>query len=492
MNVTSLSAEMTRAALAVRQPHLDRLRKLGIDLSALRELAAFQQTIGFERVETHSDGTYNPSSDGWPACLVAVIDPFGEWGDTAVYDIVAFASADPARWWWRVGNAFALGEHLLELPRSGAGGGDTVRLVERGRQRPVHTRLVRHLASLERAARRTFPDIHRRRAVAADAQRDRQRGFDADDGDGGMKSYADFEKDNVVDLKGFRAFDLAEFITYPFPPRERMLAPWLPSKGLAMVFAPRGVGKTFFALNVGYAVASGGSFLKWRADKPRKVLLLDGEMTGVQLQERLSTIIDKSAHEPAEGYFRLIPFDTFIDGITPDLSTSEGQAIIDPHLSDAELIIVDNLSTLCRSGKENEAESWGQIQSWALTQRKKGRSVLFVHHAGKAGEQRGTSRREDVLDTVIRLSNPEDYEPSDGARFVVTFTKSRGFHGSDADPFEATLNDGDWACVESKDILDAQVRALMAQGMTVRDMASELNVSKSKISRVQQRIKADA
>lgn len=307
-----------------------------------------------------------------------------------------------------------------------------------------------------------------------------------------MQSLAEVETGDVVTgLNSFRAFDLADFISHKFPPREQMLAPWLPTKGLAMVFAPRGVGKTFFSLNVAYAVASGGSFLKWKATKPRKVILLDGEMTGGQLQERLEGIIEKNTAEPEPGYFKLIPFDTFVDGITPDLSTEAGQAVIEPHLGDAELIVVDNLSTLCRSGKENEAESWGQIQHWALTQRKKGRSVLFVHHAGKGGEQRGTSRREDVLDTVIRLSNPEDYEPSDGARFVVSFTKSRGFHGEQAEAFEASLQDGVWTCVESKDILEAQVRALMADGMTVREIATELNTSKSKVSRVQQRIKAN-
>ena len=305
-----------------------------------------------------------------------------------------------------------------------------------------------------------------------------------------LRNLAGLESETVIGLpSAFRAFDLQEFIDQPFPPREQLLPPWLPVKGLAMVFAPRGVGKTFFSLNVGYAIASGGSFLKWTAGRPRKVILLDGEMTGAQLQERLSAIIDSSSAEPQPGFFRLIPFDTFVDGVTPDLSTDEGQRLIEPHLKDAELVIVDNLSTLCRSGKENEAESWGGIQHWALEQRKKGRSVLFVHHAGKGGEQRGTSRREDVLDTVIRLANPEDYEPSDGARFVVSFTKSRGFHGEQAEAFEARLTDGIWSCVESKDILEAQIRALFAEeGMTVRKAADELGISKSKVQRVKQKM----
>ena len=35
------------------------------------------------------------------------------------------------------------------------------------------------------------------------------------------------------------------------------------------------------------------------------------------------------------------------------------------------------------------------------------KTVLFVHHSGKGGQQRGTSRREDVLDTVIALRYPK-------------------------------------------------------------------------------------
>ena len=85
----------------------------------------------------------------------------------------------------------------------------------------------------------------------------------------------------------------------------------------------------------------------------------------------------------------------------PDLSTMEGQAAIAPLLEGVRLIVVDNISTLCRTGTENESDSWDVVQMWALKQRSAGRSVLFVHHAGKTGAQRGTSKREDVLDTVI-------------------------------------------------------------------------------------------
>ena len=48
-----------------------------------------------------------------------------------------------------------------------------------------------------------------------------------------------------------------------------------------------GVGKTFFALNLAHAIATGGEFLGWKADKPRKVLFLDGEIAASDMQSSL-------------------------------------------------------------------------------------------------------------------------------------------------------------------------------------------------------------
>ncbi|WP_374137714.1 AAA family ATPase [Sphingomonas sp.] len=283
---------------------------------------------------------------------------------------------------------------------------------------------------------------------------------------------------------------LDEFLKRSFPPREQLLAPWLPRKGLALVFAPRGVGKTHFSLGVAYAVASGGQFLKWKAQKPCRVLVLDGEMPAAALQERWAGLVEKSVHEPPSGaHVRILAADLCEFGI-PDLSTEAGQSQLEPHIGDAELIVVDNLSTICRSGKENESESWGIVQAWALRQRREGRSVLFVHHAGKGGEQRGTSKREDVMDSVVKLSIPSDYSPVDGARFIVNFTKSRGFSGPDAEPFEAALRDGDWAIKSLDDLRTAQILELHAEGLNQRDIAAEVGASAATVNRTIKRFKA--
>lgn len=84
---------------------------------------------------------------------------------------------------------------------------------------------------------------------------------------------------------------LNDFLRLELPPQEDILTPWLTTQGLAMIYAPRGVGKTHVALGIAYAVATGGEFLRWQAPKPRGVLYLDGEMPAKMMQERLKAIV---------------------------------------------------------------------------------------------------------------------------------------------------------------------------------------------------------
>jgi hypothetical protein len=110
--------------------------------------------------------------------------------------------------------------------------------------------------------------------------------------------------------------------------------------------------------------------------------------------------------------------------------------------------------------------------------------VLLIHHAGKSGAQRGTSRKEDVLDSVVSLRLPPDYDANQGARFEVYFTKHRGFFGPDAQPFEAKLIEGRWhTCDIQRGSDEVTMRALQKQGLSFRDIAERLGVSKSSVGR---------
>jgi putative DNA primase/helicase len=132
------------------------------------------------------------------------------------------------------------------------------------------------------------------------------------------------------------------------------------------------------------------------------------------------------------------------------------------------------------------------VQGWLLELRRQGKTTILVHHAGKGGDQRGTSKREDPLDTVVKLSRPPDYQANEGARIHVNLSKARGIYGTEAEPFEAklesTIDDGlVWTTKALEDAELEMVKKLLAEGLTVRDIAKETGMSKSKVARLKKR-----
>jgi putative DNA primase/helicase len=266
------------------------------------------------------------------------------------------------------------------------------------------------------------------------------------------------------------------------------LDPILQTQGSALVYAHRGVGKTHFSIGAAIAVAAGGTFLGYGAPRPRRVLFVDGEMPGVALQERFAAAARRlSGNAGADpDFLRIVTPDMqHPDWPLPDLRTPEGQAQIEELLDGVEFLILDNISTLFRSGAgENDEESWRGGQGWILRLRRAGISTLLVHHAAKNGAQRGTSKREDILDTVIALKRPADYNPKEGARFEVHLEKARSISGDAAAPYEAWLQGDVWTVKTIEDLEVARVIEGKAEGMSVRDIASELSISKSRVQRI--------
>jgi putative DNA primase/helicase len=140
------------------------------------------------------------------------------------------------------------------------------------------------------------------------------------------------------------------------------------------------------------------------------------------------------------------------------------------------------------------------MQNWLLKLRRQRIAVLLVHHAGTNGRQRGTSRREDALDPVIALRGPEDYSPEQGARFEVHFEKLRNrVDGDAAAPFEAKLDaiSADetagvrWPDCDLRPPVLKRAAELFRNGLSVREVAGTLRVSKTEAGRLRLRAVAD-
>jgi putative DNA primase/helicase len=159
------------------------------------------------------------------------------------------------------------------------------------------------------------------------------------------------------------------------------------------------------------------------------------------------------------------------------------------------MVILDSLSTLVRSGVENEAESWQPIQDWLMKHRWQGRTMVLVHHENKSGKQRGSSKREDVLDTMIGLKKRFEESTDDETVFELTFTKSRDFYGADAEPLllHFAIEHGQvvWRHEAKRDVRRERVLEMLDAGMKQKEIAQELGLTAGRVSQLVKEIKRE-
>lgn len=300
----------------------------------------------------------------------------------------------------------------------------------------------------------------------------------------------------VLNLKNFMQLDL--------PKPEMLLDPIIQAKSLTMLHAYRGVGKSFFAMSMAYAIATGSKFLRWKAYKPSNVLYIDGEMQANLLQERFSKIAKNFDTEVNV----MENLHIFSADLQPFTSIDIGYGLMQKNINDfifkenIKFVIFDNLSSLTKID-ELDGNAWILIQDWLLDLRKRGIAVLLVHHSGKRGGQRGISKREDILDTVInlevatankkKLTKAEEAEGnySDitdeyaiyGGRCRLKFEKNRNLSSKDISNFNIDLvdtPDGGIAWVDTYSI----VKTLHEQGASYREIANTTGISKSTIGNI--------
>jgi len=243
-------------------------------------------------------------------------------------------------------------------------------------------------------------------------------------------------------------------------------------------------------MSVAYSVATGEPLLGWPVERRAKVLYVDAELPIGLVQTRL-----RAFGPPPPNFFILSMEHLYRQGASlPDLATSAGQEFFDKLLEERkpELVILDPLTALIRSGAENEAESWAPVQNWMLKQRFRGRTILLAHHEGKTGKQRGTSKREDVLDVMVGLKLRSDLASESETVFELNFTKARSFFGADATPrvmrLSTTSETVTWTH-EGKEASKAErVAEMLEQGYEPSAIMDETGLTKGRISQIKKEL----
>jgi hypothetical protein len=272
------------------------------------------------------------------------------------------------------------------------------------------------------------------------------------------------------------------------PPRRKIVGDWLCESDLCFVYAPRGLGKTWFSLGLASAIVGKVTFGPWPVHDHAPVLYVDGEMPMESLEQRIRGM---GADETLmvlnhEGLFHAT-------GKVLNLTAPEAQdAITRLCLRDGiKVLMLDNISCLFNGMKENGADEWEMVLPWLLTLRRHRIAVLIVAHAGRNGMMRGTSRREDAAFSVIRLDEAQDAGTlKDGARFISRFTKDRNSR-TEQPPIEWTFTTGADGLV---DITTKEADGMAVLIEWVRDglssctqLAKEMGLSEGTVSKMAKR-----
>jgi putative DNA primase/helicase len=212
----------------------------------------------------------------------------------------------------------------------------------------------------------------------------------------------------------------SELASLPLNERRPLLEPFLYEGDYGIIYASRGVGKTWLGQMIGKAVATGGQIGELKAPAPVKVLYVDGEMPPDLMRER-----DRGL---GSGEVEFLNHAILFDRTAKVLNITGPpvqQAILQKCIRDnIGLVILDNLSTLASGIKENDSFEWERLHNWLLQFRRHKIAVILIHHAGRSGELRGTSKREDAAFWIIALDDAKKHaDDKRGARFTSRFTK---------------------------------------------------------------------
>ena len=292
-------------------------------------------------------------------------------------------------------------------------------------------------------------------------------------------------------LKGITA---GQLLAQKFPPREFVIEPWLRTGESALIWAPTGVGETWLTLSLSMAVAGGGRVWEWKARKARKVLIIDGEMNVQDLQERTEFLlrtrgVDGVDRRALDDNLLFMPRQyqnprsEFYDITDP---ASQERILTRMEREDAEVIVIDNLTTCADSLEdENAAAAFRPVMSFLMKMKQANKTAIVVHHANKAGtDARGSTALEATFEVKLGLQRPSVSKPG-SASFVTTFGKYRGRGDDSLRSRIWALGEDGWTVEDdAESVAERVITALRTlKYVNQKELAEALGMSQPTVSR---------
>ena len=200
-------------------------------------------------------------------------------------------------------------------------------------------------------------------------------------------------------------FTLVSATDFPeFPELTWLIDDVLPSSGLASVFGPSGVGKSFVCLDMAAAIGSGTDWFGHPTEQCRVIyVVLEGQAGFRRRVTAWETFHGKSF--PANVKFVFDPF------AFTQVNHAKKLGELINQCGGAGLIIIDTLNKSAPGTDENSSSDMGKILAGASElQEATGGMTLLVHHPGKDASRglRGHSSLHAALDTVIEVVRDEE------------------------------------------------------------------------------------
>ena len=285
----------------------------------------------------------------------------------------------------------------------------------------------------------------------------------------------------------------AELQSIELPHHAPLLGEWFAEADLGFVYAARGVGKTHLCLGLARALAEGSSIGPWHARAAVPVLYVDGEMNAEQIRER------DAALAKCAGTLDYLNHELLFHRTekTLNLTRKECQDALTALCIQrgVRVLFLDNLSCLFSGIAENDNDAWEAVLPWLLHLRKINVAVVIVAHAGRNGQMRGASRREDSAAWTLRLDDAIDAATvKRGAKFVSTFTKPSRHTPRETPAYEWEFSpDASGRCevvFREASGLEVFLQWLRDGLNTCKDIAEAMDVSKGTVSKLAKRAEA--
>lgn len=309
---------------------------------------------------------------------------------------------------------------------------------------------------------------------------------------------------------------VADFLAEVYPEREQMIGP-AKRDSLFLIAAPAGVGKTQMGLAVANALTTGVRWCHWEVPKPRAVLYVDGEMSGRDMQDRLRAYPKIGMQAPMR-IFNAITWGASQGLEHPNLADPKWRALLLRWAAQVDLVVLDNVMSLVSipGVSMSSDEFWRPMYDLGLALRAAGKSTITFDHTNSGGEVFGTKTKTwnaDLAAVLGPISPESDWGKSlksgvhgasknegsvntdpPGTAFTMMFTKQRGVQSQDVAPCEVRMvrgmhGESVWQSRWKEEGQIAQVVEMLKEGMTQREISTEMNLSVGKVNKLAQAAK---